>query len=152
MLPIPTLSPTLVQQVALISEEVAGKQQTLREIASQIADVVVARAAAGKHYGVVLLPEGLIESVAELGPVIGTPSVGCNQFDLVLSTNFTHHHSTAEINELLARSPHLTYTDIGDLLTPASREIFGQLPVQIQLELLLERDTHGNVQIRDDWC
>lgn len=58
-------------QVALISEEVAGKQQTLREIAAHIADVVVARAAAGKHYGVVLLPEGLIESVAELGPVIG---------------------------------------------------------------------------------
>lgn len=60
-------------QVALISEEVAGKQQTLRAIASQIADVVVKRAAAGKNYGVVLLPEGLIESVAELKPVIGTP-------------------------------------------------------------------------------
>lgn len=56
--------------------------------------------------------------------------------------------TAAEINELLARAPHLTYTDIGDLLTPTSREIFGQLPVQIQLELLLERDTHGNVQIR----
>ncbi len=68
------------------------------------------------------------------------------------SNTHTHHQThTAEINELLARNPQLTYTDIGDLLTPASQEVFGQLPVQIQLELLLERDTHGNVQICQGW-
>ncbi len=57
--------------MALISEEVGLKKQTLRQIASDIADVVAARAVAGKNYGVVLLPEGLIECVAELKPLIG---------------------------------------------------------------------------------
>lgn len=110
-------------QVALISEEVHHKRLTLKDIAEQIADVVCTRSAGGKDYGVVLLPEGLIESVAEMEPLM------------------------AEINELLARQPHLTYLEVGDLLTPGCQGTFQRLPVSIQLELLLDRDPHGNVQV-----
>lgn len=110
-------------QVALISEEVHARHHGFKDIAEQIADVVCARAASGKNYGVVLLPEGLVESVRELEPVLG------------------------EINDLLAAQPRLTYIEVAELLTPASAEVFGHLPVSIQLELLLDRDAHGNVQV-----
>lgn len=46
--------------------QVHARGQTLAEIVSELADVVAARAAAGCSYGVVLLPEGLIEHIQEV--------------------------------------------------------------------------------------
>ena len=47
--------------VALIGEELEAKRMSLSAIVSSLADTVEARAANGKHFGVVLIPEGLIE-------------------------------------------------------------------------------------------
>ena len=49
--------------VCLISEEVAAKGQSLDEIVDCIAGIVAERAAAGKNFGTVLIPEGLIEFI-----------------------------------------------------------------------------------------
>ena len=65
----------------------------------QLADMVAARAAEGMNYGVVLLPEGLIEFVPEVG------------------------HLIAEINELLARDIPADVTSVALKLTPASRQV-----------------------------
>lgn len=46
--------------VCVISEEVESKNLTLDQVVEDIADAVVARAADGNNYGVVLIPEGLI--------------------------------------------------------------------------------------------
>ncbi len=52
--------------MALIGEEVAARQMTLRQIAELVADVLCARSKEGKNYGVVLIPEGLIEFIPEV--------------------------------------------------------------------------------------
>lgn len=110
-------------QAALISEEVAAHGSSLADITKQLADMVAARADAGKNYGVVLVPEGLIECVPEVGVLIG------------------------ELNELLAGGGDGSAAAVAPRLSPASRAVFEMFPAALQAELLEERDPHGNVQV-----
>lgn len=119
--------------VCLISEEVAAKKMSLSQIANYIADSVEKRAANGDNFGVVIIPEGVVEFVPEFSALI------------------------AEINELLAGEKAEAfnalptwedkYAFIEKGLTPESMEVFKILPTGIQQQLFLERDPHGNVQV-----
>ena len=119
--------------ICLISEEVAEKKQSLSEIADYIADSVEKRAAKGMNFGVVIIPEGVVEFVPEFSVLIG------------------------EINELLAGSkaeafnalPSWSekYAFIEKGLTKESMAVFAILPQAIQQQLFLDRDPHGNVQV-----
>ena len=119
--------------ICLISEEVAAKKMSLSEIADYIADSVEKRAANGNNFGVAIIPEGVVEFVPEFSVLIH------------------------EINELLAGSKADAfnalptwgekYTFIQNGLTKESMDVFAILPVAIQQQLFLERDTHGNVQV-----
>jgi pyrophosphate--fructose-6-phosphate 1-phosphotransferase len=109
--------------VAVIGEEVNAHKQTLRQVTNAIADVVCKRAAMGKHYGVILIPEGLIDFIPEI------------------------QHLIAELNEILATSVCDEAGHWKEKLTPPCRALFVSLPHNIQEELLLERDPHGNVQV-----
>lgn len=53
--------------LTLIPEEFAGRQLTLDELADTIAGTVLKRKVGGRSYGVVVLAEGLIESIGEEG-------------------------------------------------------------------------------------
>ncbi len=55
---------------ATISEEIQAKDQTLNDIVEYIAGVVAYRAAQGNNFGVVLIPEGLIEFIPAIGRLI----------------------------------------------------------------------------------
>jgi 6-phosphofructokinase len=57
--------------ITLISEEVAERGLTLKQIVDQISDTVAHRAANGEKFGTVLIPEGLIEFGPEMGALIG---------------------------------------------------------------------------------
>lgn len=109
--------------IAVIGEEVALYKQTLKEVTNYITDVIVKRAGRGKNYGVILIPEGLIDFIPEVQQLIG------------------------ELNEILAHG----VVDEGGLwkekLQLQSRSLFDLLPRNIQEQLLLERDPHGNVQV-----
>jgi len=110
--------------VCLISEEVAANKMTLADITCSIVKVVVERAKQGKHYGLVLLPEGLIEFIPEFQTLIG------------------------EINDILAcPDVHPSEETITDLLSFNSRAVFSYVPSNIKQQLLLDRDPHGNVQV-----
>ena len=119
--------------VCLISEEVAAKKMSLSQIADQIADSVEYRSNNGENFGVVVIPEGVVEFVPEFGALIH------------------------EINELLAGSKadafnalptwEEKYAFIEKGLTKESMEVFAILPQNIQQQLFLERDPHGNVQV-----
>jgi pyrophosphate--fructose-6-phosphate 1-phosphotransferase len=109
--------------VAVIGEEVNAHKQTLRQVTNTIADVVCKRAAMGKHYGVILIPEGLIDFIPEI------------------------QHLIAELNEILATSVCDEAGHWKEKLAPPCRALFVSLPHNIQEELLLERDPHGNVQV-----
>lgn len=52
--------------LAFISEEISTKKQALKYIKKTLVDLIRARQAMGKNYGVILLPEGLIEYLPEL--------------------------------------------------------------------------------------
>ena len=119
--------------ICLIGEEVAAKKMSLAQIADQIADSVAARAAKGWNFGVAIIPEGIVEFVPEFSVLI------------------------AEINELLAGAKADAfnalptwaekYAFIENGLTKESFAVFAILPENIQQQLFLERDPHGNVQV-----
>ena len=56
--------------VTLLGEEVAARKQNLSSLTDEIVKVIVERAAAGKNYGVILVPEGLIEFVPEMNALL----------------------------------------------------------------------------------
>lgn len=118
--------------VCLIGEEVAAKKMTLSEIVNPIADLVAKRAANGNNFGVVLVPEGLIEFIPEMKTLI------------------------QELNDLLAKHAVLfTNTKIFDEMKNALRgklsknsfALFESLPEFVAMQLLMDRDPHGNVQV-----
>ncbi len=118
--------------VCLISEEIAAKKTTLREVVAYIADIVARRAAKGKNFGVALIPEGLLEFIPEMKALI------------------------AELNDVLAKHEKAFKAQTSDddrlqfvnnKLEAASSQAFSTLPLNIQLQLLSDRDPHGNVQV-----
>ena len=119
--------------ICLIGEEVAANKMSLQDITKQIADSVCYRASKGNNFGVAIIPEGIVEFVPEFKVLI------------------------AEINELLAGSKTEAfnalpswkekYAFIEKGLSKESMKVFAFLPEAIQLQLFLERDPHGNVQV-----
>lgn len=117
--------------VAIISEEVEAKGQTLADIVEHIASVVAARANQGNNFGTVLIPEGLIEFVPAIKKLI------------------------AELNDLLAahkqETESMNVTELRAWLTqnlqPENAATLNSLPDAVANQLALERDPHGNVQV-----
>lgn len=46
--------------------QVAAKKETLKNVTDYIADVICKRAELGYNYGVILIPEGLIDFIPEV--------------------------------------------------------------------------------------
>jgi pyrophosphate--fructose-6-phosphate 1-phosphotransferase len=120
--------------ICLVSEEVRAKPQTLADITRDMADVVCARSKLGTDYGDCLVPEGLIEFVPEVGVLIA-------ELNVLLAVELH-----AAVLRALKR-PALMAEYMSELLSAASRRCFESLPVEIQLQLLMDRDAHGNVNV-----
>ena len=118
--------------ITLISEEVEAKKQTLAQITEEIAMVVAERAAQGKHYGIVLIPEGLVEFIPEIKA-------------LIAEVNELLSHEEATFNSLQGDQARIDF--VQSKLSALSKMAFGSLPKGIQAQLLAERDPHGNVQV-----
>ena len=116
--------------VCLISEEVKEKGTTLSEIVDYIADIVCKRAANGKNYGVVLIPEGLPEFISDIKSTI-------DEISDILGKD------AAEL-ENKSKSERLIY--IENKLQGHSAEVFSSLPENDRL-ILTTRDNHGNVPL-----
>lgn len=117
--------------LCLISEEVAEEKWTLERIIDQVAKVVADRAAKKMNYGVALVPEGLLEFIPEMKKLIAELN------DLLAHNNDFEKLETAE--EKIAFVRHL--------LSEESKGAFHALPHSIQVQLLADRDPHGNVQV-----
>ena len=56
--------------ITLISEEIAEKNIPLKTIIHKMCSIIADRAAMGKYYGVVLIPEGVIEFIPEINNLV----------------------------------------------------------------------------------
>jgi pyrophosphate--fructose-6-phosphate 1-phosphotransferase len=117
--------------ICLISEEIQQKGTTLDQIVDGIADTVIKRADAGKQYGILLVPEGLLEFIGDIKVMI-------EELSNILGSDESHLKSLADHD---ARTGFLT-----SKLSKHSADVYASLPATIQ-EVLLERDSHGNVPL-----
>lgn len=118
--------------IAIISEEVAARKMTLKDLVENIAEVVAARADRGMNFGVALIPEGLIEFIPEMKT-------------LIASLNDILAQEAETFNSLFDTSEKLQF--ISSRLSQDSSFVFSSLPREIQVQLCLDRDPHGNVQV-----
>ncbi|MES2199900.1 MAG: diphosphate--fructose-6-phosphate 1-phosphotransferase [Chlamydiota bacterium] len=108
---------------ALIGEEVHQNKNTLAQIVSNLCDLIGERSKLGKNYGVILVPEGLIEFIPEIASLI------------------------QELNTALSRQETSSSFVIIAGLSQKAKQCFDSLPEAIQKQILLRRDPHGNVQV-----
>ncbi len=119
--------------ICLIGEEVAAKKMSLAQIADYIADSVATRGNKGMNFGVAVIPEGIVEFVPEFSVLIG-------EINELLAGE-----KTAAFNALPTWSDKYAFIENG--LSKESMAVFAILPENIQQQLFLERDPHGNVQV-----
>ncbi len=117
--------------ICLISEEVLAKRMTLDNIVSYICYVIAERAKLGWNFGTVLIPEGLIEFIPSMKTLIA-------ELNEVLVEFADELESLEEGAKLEAIHKHLS---------PANADLYKMLPKTIALQLSLDRDSHGNVQV-----
>ena len=130
--------------IALVGEEIAAKGTTLREIVDDIASLVTLRGALGLHYGVVLIPEGLLSFIPEVA-VLMEELNEAKEAELSDLAEKMIDPTRGERPELEMRR---AFTDaVRGRLSPSSAAVASQLPDDIFGELLHGRDSHGNVSL-----
>lgn len=117
--------------ICLISEEIQAKDLTLNDIVEQIAGTVAYRASQGNNFGVVLIPEGLIEFIPAIGRLIQELN------DLLAA----HGADYKDLDKDAQRAYILAH------LSEANKATFETLPEGVARQLSLDRDPHGNVQV-----
>ncbi len=121
--------------LALIGEEVLAKKMKLSDIVILLVDLVKERSKLGCDYGVVLLPEGIVEFMPDFSA-------------LILELNrLLAHASAASVQLERTFDPQEKINYITTCLSPESAQVFKILPREIALQLMIDRDPHGNVQV-----
>ena len=115
----------------IISEEVKAKRMTLDNIVSALCYMIAERAKLGWNFGTVLVPEGLIEFIPSMNKLI-------QELNDVLVEHASELEGLEELEKLRAIHSHLS---------EQNKELFKSLPKDIALQLSLDRDSHGNVQV-----
>ncbi len=119
----------------IISEEVQQKNISLKQIVDDLTALVVARADNKMNFGIVLIPEGLIEFIPEMNP-------------LIAELNDSMAEGTAlgdQFNQLADMDAKIAFVE--QHLTAANLNVFKPLPAFVKAQLLGDRDPHGNVQV-----
>ncbi|KAG9155698.1 hypothetical protein Leryth_003978 [Lithospermum erythrorhizon] len=107
--------------MVILGEEVAASKQTLSDLTKKICDAVQARAEKDKYHGVILLPEGLIESIPEAYALL------------------------QEIHGLLKQG--VSVDNISAQLSPAASALFDVLPQFIRKQLLLHPESDDSAHL-----
>jgi pyrophosphate--fructose-6-phosphate 1-phosphotransferase len=117
---------------AIISEEVQEKRLTMNQIVEDIARVIKTRSDNDEDFGICLVPEGLIEFVPELNKLIS-------------EINDLMAEKAAAFNSLETDDEKFQF--INSHISADSTKAFNSLPKDIQVQLLMDRDPHGNVMV-----
>ncbi|RLM54323.1 pyrophosphate--fructose 6-phosphate 1-phosphotransferase subunit alpha-like [Panicum miliaceum] len=107
--------------MVILGEEVSMSKLTIFDITKQICDAVQARAEKDKYHGVVLIPEGLVESIPEL-------------YALLQEIHGLHNKGVSIEN-------------ISSSLSPWASALFEFLPPFIRKQLLLHPESDDSAQL-----
>ncbi len=117
--------------VCIVSEEVEEKNMTLADIVNNIAGIVAKRAEKGDNFGIILIPEGLIEFIPAMKALIA-------ELNDLLANNATEFATVA---------PNEQRQYIINHLSAENAKVYSSLPEGVARQLSLDRDPHGNVQV-----
>jgi diphosphate-dependent phosphofructokinase len=119
---------------------------TLRHLSRVICNGIVRRAAVGKNYGVIVIPEGILEFINEIQVFIIKLNTIIAEYNNVHDSDFHLDFPVLEekldyLRRLARRSreePRLSIWNTRD------DDLFNDIPGFFQEGLLMERDSHGN--------
>jgi len=118
--------------ICLISEEIEAKNMSLDKIIEQLCFSVAKRAENGDNFGIILIPEGLVEFIPEMKKLIN-------------ELNDTIAEDEENFSKLSNFSEQLNW--FSGRLSDISYGILKTLPAEIAAQFLMDRDPHGNVQV-----
>jgi len=118
--------------ICFVGEEVEAKNQSMRDVVNYIADVIEDRGNRGLNFGVAIIPEGIIEFIPEAKVLIA-------KLNDILTDNEVEYGKLTNWND--------QYAFAVAHLDDNSAKLFESFPVDIQKQLLMDRDPHGNVQV-----
>ena len=119
---------------------------TLRHLSRVICDAILRRAAVCKNYGVIVIPEGVLEFINEIQVFIIKLNTIIAEYNQTHDKDF--HASFALLEEKLEYLRRLAQRSREDasftLWNTRDDDLFNDIPAFFQEGLLMERDSHGN--------
>lgn len=121
---------------------------TLRHLSRIICDGIVRRAVKGKNYGVMVIPEGVLEFVNEIQVFIIKLNTIIAEYNETHDTDFHSDFPFLEDKlEYLRRLARRSREDTSfKIWNERDNDLFSDIPEFFQEGLLMERDSHGNFQ------
>jgi pyrophosphate--fructose-6-phosphate 1-phosphotransferase len=117
--------------ICIVSEEVEAENMSLDDVVTYIAKAVADRAALGRNFGTVLIPEGLIEFIPAMKRLIAE----LNDFLANNAEEYSHIKKSHQRDYIISK------------LSAENASIYASLPEGVARQLTLDRDPHGNVQV-----
>ncbi len=121
---------------------------TLRHLSRVICDGIIRRAAVGKNYGVIVIPEGVLEFINEIQIFIIKLNTIIAEYNQTHDTDFHADFPAREdkleyLRRLARRARENAFFSIWNT---RDDDLFNDIPEFFQEGLLMERDSHGNFQ------
>jgi pyrophosphate--fructose-6-phosphate 1-phosphotransferase len=119
---------------------------TLRHLSRVICEAIVRRAAVAKNYGVIILPEGVLEFINEIQVFIIKLNTIIADYNQTHDKDFHAAFPLLEDKlEYLRRLAQRSREDVSyTLWNTRDDDLFNDIPAFFQEGLLMERDSHGN--------
>ena len=114
------------------AKEVLSKNMTLSQVVDGIVEIIIKRAELKKNFGVILVPEGLIEFIPEMKQLISA-----------LNDTLAENECTLNSMSNIEEKKNFVYSKLPENLSTLMKS----LPITISSQLMIDRDPHGNVQV-----
>jgi pyrophosphate--fructose-6-phosphate 1-phosphotransferase len=121
---------------------------TLRHLSRVICDGIVRRAAVGKNYGVMVIPEGVLEFINEIQIFIIKLNTIIAEYNQTHDNDFHTAFPLLEdkLEHLRRQARRSREENVLPVWNTRDDDLFNDIPAFFQEGLLTERDSHGNFQ------